>query len=95
MQMIRKDPSEAILVYFDFAPELASGETLSSVTSISQYDDGDATTDLTIGSGTITGLKVKALVSGGTAGTVYVVKCKCATSLSQSPVVAVGLVLHP
>jgi hypothetical protein len=96
MQSYKHDPTEGANVSFDFTLKLAGSETITSVTSITQLDAtaNGPTTDLTIGAGAISGAVVTALVSGGVAGKVYLLRCKVATSLSEGPVQSVLLSLN-
>ena len=98
IDIFKKDSGEGRAYTFDFTSVLADGETLSSVTSITQKEaasDGTlaATTDLTIGTGSLSSPLVTAIVSGGTAGKLYVLECKAATSGGQSAIVAGGLMV--
>ena len=94
-RVLWKHPSESVLFGLDFGPLLAVGETLSSVTVTS------ATAGLTIGSPTVqtsafvdgfTGSTVaanegaKVRISGGTAGTDYVLTVTGTTSGSNTRV---------
>lgn len=73
--IIIKRAGEAKKVVFDFAEVLAASETISSATI--------TVTTLTT-SNSISGSKVTVLVSGGTAGTDYLLRCAIATSQSQA-----------
>ena len=88
-----KQPSESILYTFNFTALLSSGETLSSVTSLTE----DGTSDLTIGTATVNtaavtvdgttiaiGMAVQARISGGTDGEAYRLECICTTSDSNT-----------
>lgn len=83
MDIYTKRDAETIQYTFNFTPELGTGETVSSVTSVSQYEDGSSTSDLTIGSATLSSPNVQVLVAGGTVRKVYVLECKAVTSASQ------------
>jgi len=72
--IIIKRAGEAKKVVFDFAEVLAASETISTATI--------AATGLTT-SNSISGTKVTVLVSSGTAGTNYLLRCAIATSQSQ------------
>jgi hypothetical protein len=82
MEPLKKRPREKRVVSYDFAPELASGETITNydakafdgVTDVSS--DIILTTDL---SGTI----VKATVRNGTVGKVYQIRFEITTSTNQ------------
>lgn len=82
LQEAYKHPRESILYAFDFAPLLASGETLSGSPTVS------VETGLTkSGAAAIDGATVEQRITGGTAGTDYVVECECATSGSNTFVI--------
>jgi len=93
MDIFHKDTGEGTSYTFDFTDELASGETISSVTSITQsepagaLDDWQTSTDLTIGSSSVSGANVSVRVSGGVAGKIYKLECLVLTSLGNSPIV--------
>jgi hypothetical protein len=95
----RKHVTETRKYEWDFTDILPSGVTLSSITSITQEEvDGDTgehatSTDLTIASQSLATPIASALVSGGVAGKLYVLKCLAAASDSQAPVVAGGLLV--
>lgn len=96
-----KSSGESILFGFDFGPLLRSGETISSVTSVTctaASGTGTATSDLTIGTGTVNDATfendeggtvaisegVKARISGGVNGGDYTIRCRVATSQSDT-----------
>lgn len=91
MDIFRKLTGEAISYIFDFTNELASGETLTSVTGITQKESGVTTSDLTIGTPALATPLVTALVSVGVAGKIYVMECKAVTSGGQTLIVEGGL----
>ena len=90
-----KQPAESFVYTFNFTDRLDSDatETLSAITSVTEL----TTSDLTIGTaaintGSITvdgatiaaNMAVQARISGGTAGTVYVIECIATTSESNT-----------
>ena len=83
-----KQPGEDLLYGMDFTNLLATGETISSVTSFLEI----TTSDLTIGSGTIKSAVVEFRVSGGTHGVRYRIEVIIVTSDSNTRV-ADGLLL--
>lgn len=87
MDIYTKRSPETIQYTFDFTPELGTGETVSSVSGVSQYEDGATTTDLTIGSPTLSSPNVQVLVGGGTVRKVYVLECTAVTSAGQTLIV--------
>lgn len=68
MTVLYKQPSETKIFYIEFENQLASGDSLSTITSVLE-----ATGDITIASTSITGTTVKATYSGGTDGTTYTI----------------------
>lgn len=72
-EIVTKTPAEAELVDFIFTDDLATGETISS--PVVTVPAG-----ITAGTPTISGTKVQVLVSSGTAGTIYRLKCQVSTS---------------
>lgn len=80
-----KHATETVSYVFDFASQLAVGETLSSATaSCTVYSGTDAApSTLLSGSATISGTKVTQKVAGGTAGVTYILTILATTSLSN------------
>lgn len=77
--ILEKQSGESRTVGMDFVNLLDTGETLSSVSSVTTSPSG-----LTVGSGTISGTKVLVTVSGGSAGTTYRFDFTVVTSSSQT-----------
>lgn len=78
--LVRRPGESPRAYYFSFAdfPEIKDeGETISSATVTSSPDLPSA---LTLGAASVTGDRVKVSVSGGTAGTTYLLKCLAVTS---------------
>lgn len=74
-----KQPAEARKITFDFGSKLASGDTVSAVSSITA-DAGITTTGQTL-----SGNKVTTLVSGGTEGIApYRISCRVTTTLGET-----------
>ncbi len=80
-----KQPGESRLYSFDFSALLATGETLSSVNSVTYVGDGDpADTALTLsGSSAIVGKTVTQRILAGTSGVRYKVTTRVTTSLGN------------
>ena len=93
----QKDPSESVVLTFDFSLNLATGETLSgspvvSVTLVSGSDPSPSA--ILTGNNGIDSTSTKALVGvhAGIAGCEYEVKAVCSTTNSQK-VLALGGIL--
>lgn len=83
-----KAPSEVLPMAVDFEPWLrgydgADDDELATVSSVTASPSG-----LTLGSGTITGTLVKFTVSGGAAGTDYVITVAVTTDNGGNPLTA-------
>lgn len=75
-----KQAGEARTITFDFASKLNTGDSVASVV-------GNALTaaaGITAGAPTITGNKVTALISSGTADTTYRISCRVLTALGET-----------
>ena len=82
-----KDPAEIAVFTADFTPDLASGETITSA-SIAFYTNvspPQPTNDFTLIQTTINTTQVLFKISGGTAGTDYVIKVTATTTLQVLP----------
>lgn len=77
MSFPKKTPAEEKLATFDFSLEAANGTTLSNpaVTATLKSGAGGADADITIGTPSVIGRKVYALLSGGVDGCVYRISC--------------------
>ena len=75
MTVLYKQPSEAKVYSIEFADQLATGDSLSAITSITE-----STGDITIAGETIVGTLVQATFSGGDNGTTYHIECIVTTS---------------
>jgi hypothetical protein len=80
-----KDPSESVVINFDYAGELFSGETLESASvSISVHIGYDPHPELTIESALILGTnQVYQSIAAGVDGTTYTLHCSATTSLGK------------
>ena len=81
-----KNAAETVSIVFDFASQLAVGETLSSATVTAVvYSGVDSSPSAIIsGSAAISGTKITQKVTGGTLGVTYVLTCAVVTSTSQT-----------
>ncbi len=82
VKILIKQPGEDLLYGMDFVNLLATGETISTVTSVLEI----TTVDLTIGSGSINGSVVEFRVSGGLDGVGYRIEVIITTSDSNTRV---------
>lgn len=78
-----KRPAESRLYGMDFSALLASGETVSAVSSFAADTPAGATA-LTVGAPTVTSPAAFARISGGTAGYTYHVTVTVTTSLGNT-----------
>lgn len=71
--------------YFDFASQLAAGETISSATVVATvYSGTDATpSNIISGSDSASGSIVSQLITAGTLGVIYELLCSATTSTGQ------------
>lgn len=75
MSLPRKDPSETVYISFDFS-NVASSITSSTITVTVNSGVADSSpSSILSGLPTIVGTVVNQLVTGGTAGTNYLIKC--------------------
>lgn len=81
--LINKKPDEKILVGMAFANWLQSGETISSITSVS-YSACDGAEALTFSQQTIVGTNVNFFVESGSVGIRYKVIVTIVTSSGQT-----------
>lgn len=79
VQVLYKQPSESRVYEFDFAANLAVGETISSVTSVTFTPVG-----LTVGGSSIAGTRVQVRISSGTTGQRYKGTAVIVTSLGNT-----------
>jgi hypothetical protein len=94
-----KQPSEDRLYDMDFSPRLATGETLSGAPTMIEetvdQTDGSLTvsTDLTMGTPTISGQVAQVRISGGVDQTLYKVTFTGAATTNANLVEAEGLLM--
>lgn len=81
--VIEKPPTASKLYNFDFTDDLATGETVSSATSVTS-DTPTGATALTIGTPTVSSPNVQVRISGGSAGYTYHLTCTVSTSDSNT-----------
>lgn len=93
-QVIEKQPAESKLYQWNYAEELESGETITSVNSITDENLGkvSGSSDITIGPETIITPSVQIRISGGTDHENYKVTMLVTTSLSN--ILELDAVLH-
>ena len=84
--VVTKQPGESRVLAFEFADVLASGETLSSVTSITSASEGLITGSVmpSFTAGSISGTQVRTMVTGGTDREAYRVVCLVVDSSGQT-----------
>ena len=77
---------ETVALEFDFASRLGEGETISSASvACVVYSGVDSTpTSLLSGADSTSGSVVTQRVTGGEAGTIYLLSCSAVTSASQT-----------
>lgn len=86
MTVLYKQPSESKIFDIEFEDQLASGDSLDSITSLAE-DTGA----ITIASTSITGTKVRGTYSGGVDGITYHIVCIVATTNGETIEVDVWL----
>jgi len=79
-----KQPSEIRQFTMEFANLLSSGETISTISSISDEIRGGGVSDLTVYNEAVSGTTVVFWVSGGTDGQTYRIEIVITTSNSQT-----------
>lgn len=91
MQTIEKPAAEARTCVWDFSGVLASGDAISGAPVIDQTESGATSTGLTVGTPTLSTPYVTALVSGGTAGKLYVLEARATATGGQTLCVRGGV----
>ncbi len=82
---LEKTVDEDDIFTFDFVNRLNTGETISSVGTITQINDATpSATPVTLGTPTFSGSKVQVRISVGVDGTTYTLTCPIATSDSNT-----------
>ena len=80
--IIKKKEGEKLAVGMDFGPWMQSGETISSINSVSTEECAGASA-LTFSNEVISGTNVNFFVEGGTAGIRYTVVVSITTSAGE------------
>lgn len=75
-----KQPFDERTLEFDVTNALGSGDSVSSVDSVTVYYGDESQTEMVSGSPSVTGNKVYAKIIGGTAGLDYVVRVRVETT---------------
>lgn len=83
-----KQPGETLPYAIDFTNLIPTGESLSSVTSVTATPSGSG--DLTLGSATISGTQVQFTIEGGIEGKMYRIEAVVATSGGLVPSILEG-----
>lgn len=89
LQTTEKQVAEAVIVQFDFTPDMAEGEALSSVDSVTPVNLGEVSgsSNVSVGSLAISSVSTKiaqCLVSGGTDDELYKLTCIVTTDAGQT-----------
>lgn len=85
-QVTEKQSAEAVHVQFDFAADMAEGETIAVVTSVVSVNQNlvGGSSNLTPSANTASGQVAQSLISGGTHLEKYKLTCIVTTSLGQT-----------
>ena len=78
MSILIKQPSETVVLYIEFEDQLATGDSLASIVSVTE-----STGAITITGETISGTQVYATYSGGVDGTTYTIEAIVNTTDSE------------
>lgn len=93
--ILQKNPTEAMDFTWDFLPDMAVSETITSITSVLVYNQGFLTSDVTVsGTAITTASRVTALLAGGVNGVTYVAKCQVVTNLGQTLIASVWVAIQ-
>jgi hypothetical protein len=76
-----KQPGETLPYAIDFTNLIPTGDSLSSVTSVTATPSGSG--DLTLGAATISGTQVQFTIEGGIEGTMYRVEAIVVTAVGS------------
>lgn len=80
LDVIRKQPSESLLLDLPLADVMRSGDTIASVTSVTAAVVAPGTGTVTVSGATFSGSTVQARFASGTAGENYKVTAKATTT---------------
>jgi hypothetical protein len=85
MEIRQKQPAEKLAYTFDFAPVIASTDTVSSIVSIAFTNCGvvAGSTGLTLSNNVMSGRMAQTTIQGGTDGESYYGTCKVIDSAGQ------------
>ena len=83
-QHLEKQPSEVRTYTMNFGNLMATGETISTIASVTSELRGGGSSNLVLASETISGQTVTLVISGGTHGRTYRVEIKITTSNGQT-----------
>lgn len=86
LQTVEKQVAEVVVMQFDFAADMAEGETISTVSSVTPVNQGEVggSSNVSCGSNTASGQIAQTLVSGGTNLELYKITCIVTTSAGQT-----------
>jgi hypothetical protein len=82
-QRLCKQPGEKRRFSMEFAALLSSGETITSIASVTSEEIDGGVSDLTITGETINGSKIEMYIEGGTSGLTYRIEITINTNASQ------------
>lgn len=86
LQTVEKQVAEAVIMQFDFAADMAEGETITGVTSVTPVNQGEVggSSNVSCGSNSASGQIAQTIVSGGTNLELYKISCLVVTSAGQT-----------
>lgn len=86
MQVLTKQPNEAVFFTFNFGAVIDAGDTVASIASmtISNCNVVSGSSLATIGSNAYEGRQAQTKVTGGTAGESYRLTCRVTDSVGQT-----------
>ena len=82
-QRLCKQPIEKRKFAMEFSALLASGETITGITSVASEEINGGASDLTITGAAVNGTKVEMFIEGGTSGITYRIEVTITTNGSQ------------
>lgn len=86
MQVLTKQPAEAVTFTFDFASVIATGGMVASITSIAIANCGavSSSANATLSNNAMSGRQAQTRVTGGTHGESYKLTCLVVDSTGQT-----------
>ena len=86
LQNTEKQVAEAVILQFDFSADMATDETISTVSSVTPVSQAEVvgSSNVTCGSNAASGQIAQTLVSGGTNLELYKITCIVTTSAGQT-----------